>query len=131
MPVIIDNPVVKIAPEILKELSTFTYEKGQVVVHGLTKKTTETQYIRIWPTTFLFDLHSDHISELIYYEKISGFPIWTEIPRNVDYRFTLIFEGLPKSCTVFDLTEVIPQSYGFYVPSVHRNEQDVYFLDFS
>lgn len=130
MPQIINNPVINISPEILKELNEFTVEKGQVVVHGLTKRTNEIQFIRIWPTTYLFDLHSDHISELVYFEKITGFPSWTEIPPDRDYHFTLIFEGLPKSCKVFDLAEVIPQSNGFYVPSINRNEQDVYYLDF-
>lgn len=131
MPSIIDNPAIYIAPELLEKLNAYTADQGQVVVHGIAKTQNEAQYIRIWPTTFLFDLHSDHISELVYFEKITGYPVWTEILPHKTHHFTLIFEGLPKSCTVFDLAEVIPQSNGFYLPAVLRNEQDVYYLDFS
>ena len=131
MPLIIEKPTVTIAPFLLKELQTFTSDQGQVIIHGICKAEGEVALIRIWPTTFLFDHNSAHISELVHFERISGFPVWTAIKPNTTLGFTLIFTGLPSTCKVFDLQEVIPQSHGFYVPTIVRNDQDVYFLDFS
>ena len=131
MPSIIEKPRTIISPNLLKELEEYTSDQGQVVVHGIVRPQNESTFIRIWPTTFLFDQHSAHISELVHFEKISGFPVWTEVKSNTEFGFTLIFTGLPKSCVIFDLCEVIPQSNGFNIPSILRNEQDVYYLDFS
>jgi hypothetical protein len=131
MPSFIENPVVFISDELKKQLKELTFEFGQVVVHGICKSNDYPISIRIWPTTFLFDHHSPHISELVHFEKISLFPDWTSISPNKEYAFTLIFSGLPNSCKMFDLQEVIPQSNGFYIPSIPRNDTDVYFLDFN
>jgi hypothetical protein len=131
MPVIIEKPKVSIAPALLKELQTFTSDQGQVIIHGVCRTGSEGTFIRIWPTTFLFDHHSSHVSELVHFERISGFPVWTEIKAHSTLGFTLVFTGLPSTCKVFDLQEVIPQSNGFYVPAIVRNDQDVYYLDFS
>jgi hypothetical protein len=131
MPLIIEKPKTIIAPNLLKELQTFTSDQGQVIVHGICKTENEGTFIRIWPSTFLFDHHSSHVSELVHYERISGFPVWTEVKAHSTLGFTLVFTGLPSTCKVFDLQEVIPQSNGFYVPAIVRNEQDVYYLDFS
>lgn len=131
MPTIIEKPNIVIAPALLKELATFTADQGQVIVHGICKTKIEASFIRIWPTTYLFDHHSTHVSELVHFSGISGFPIWTKIEANATMSFTLIFTGLPSTCKVFDLQEVIPQSHGFYVPAIVRNEKDVYYLDFS
>ncbi|MBK8518894.1 MAG: hypothetical protein IPL55_22210 [Saprospiraceae bacterium] len=131
MPYIIEKPKTVISISIINELTKFTQEYGQVVIHGFCKTGSEPFFIRIWPTTFLFDQHSNHISELIHYQKISGFPVWTKVPSNKEYIFTLIFSGLPKSCKVFDLHEVIPENNGFYIPAIVRTKSDVYFLDFT
>lgn len=130
MPVIIENPKVNVAPSILEELKTFVAEEGQVIIHGLAYGGFTGTAIRIWPTTYLFDRDSPHRSELLHYEKISAFPIWTPIDPGKIFTFTLIFGGLPSSCTVFDLKEVIPENNGFHVPDIIRNRQDVYFLEF-
>ncbi len=131
MSTIITKPKTLISEEIIDELELFAAEQGQVIVHGLIKSNTEPFLIRIWPSTYLFDQNSNHISELVHFEKISGFPLWTEVPVNKDFSFTLIFSGLIKSCNIFDLQEVIPQSNGFFVPSIVRNKVDIYYLDFS
>ena len=128
---IITQPNVTIDPNLLAELETYVSDIGQVVIHGICHGGDDGTMIRIWPTTFLFDHHSDHRSELVHFEKISAFPHWTEVKPGKDFGFTLIFSGLPSLCVIFDLMEVIPQANGFYIPAIVRNERDVYFLDFS
>lgn len=131
MPAIISNPKTLISDDILVELDSFSAEQGQVVIHGLITSGIEPFFIRVWPTTYLFDRDSTHISELVYFEKITGFPAWTQVDAKKDFCFTLIFSGLPKTCKNFDLHEVIPQSHGFFIPLISRNAQDVYYLDFN
>jgi len=126
---IIKNPKISIDPDLLKKLATDTDEMGQVIVHCLCKAPASySSYIRIWPSTFLFDLHSAHKSKLLFAEKINMFPEWLEVPAGSSYVFTLIFGGLPSSCKYFDLQEVIPQSGGFAVHKISRNDTDVYFV---
>ncbi len=131
MPVIIDNPKVSIASSLLEELETFTAEQGQVIIHGFVDGNEYGTAVRVWPTTYLFDRDSTHRSELVHIEKISAFPNWTPVFPKTTFRFTLIFSGLPDTCSVFNLQEIIPQSGGFYVHNINRNQQDVYFLDFN
>lgn len=130
MPIIIKNPKTYIAPALLEEMETFVAEEGQVIVHGLYRGGFMVSAIRIWPTTYLNDRDSSHKSELVHFEKISPFPEWTPVLPGRIFTFTLIFSGLPKSCTVFDLNEDIPENDGFYVPNITRNQQDVYYLEF-
>jgi hypothetical protein len=85
--------------------------------------------IRIWKTTFLVDKGSGSRSRLVHAENISFAPVWTEIPDGGTYSFLLIFSGLPKSCQQFDLLEDIPQSGGFFIPDISRNQTDVYHID--
>lgn len=125
---IITKPLVDIAPEIIEQIRESTQEEGQVIVHCIYNSLTGGDGIRIWPTTYLFDLHSDHVSTLEHIEKISLFPIWTWT-RPGDNLFTLIFSGLPKSCTVFDLIEDCSGSVGaFRVSSIKRTTSDVYYV---
>jgi hypothetical protein len=53
---------VKIAPELLKEMKDQIHELGQVVLHFLYEPTYDGDIglIRIWPTSYLYDLHSTH-----------------------------------------------------------------------
>ncbi len=124
-------PGIAISPVIREELSSFTDPEGQVIVHGKCYGGTSGMFIRIWPSTFLFDCHSSHRSELIYFEKITGFPFWTPVEAGKYHFFTLVFTALPSTCTFFDLKEIIPQSYGFEHLSIERNREDVYHLDFT
>ena len=82
--------------------------------------------IRIWKSTFLIDQSSGARSELVHVENISYAPEWTAVPDNQMFHFLLIFSALPKACVKFDLLEDIPQSGGFHVMDIVRNEQDVY-----
>jgi len=126
---IIEAPKVDISPSLLDELQQQIHEQGQVIVHCIIESIFET-YIRIWPSTYLYDHHSDHRSELVHAEKISYYPQWTCTVTGQTY-FTLIFAGLPKSCILFDLIEHCTNEQGaFKVMSIPRNEKDVYYVQF-
>jgi hypothetical protein len=79
--------------------------------------------VRIWPTTYLVQENGVK-KQLLYFEQITGYPMW--MPVRLPHTFTLIFEGLDNSCTHFDLIEEIPESGGFEVSRIPRNEMDVY-----
>ncbi len=129
MATIITKPKVEIDASLLAELKALVKEESQVIVHCLFDSIGQAGcLIRIWPTTYLYDRGSSHRSELVHYDNISLYPVWTEIPDNAIVSFSLIFTGLPKSCTVFDLEEVIPQSGGFSVSGIKRNDSDVYYV---
>ena len=117
----------KISPELLEALQTQVETEKQVIVHCCFPGTTfSDMLIRIWSSTFLIDESLGHRSSLIHHENISLFPYWTAVPPMKDYWFTLVFSGLPKACTSFDLQEVIPQEGGFLVKNIKRNATDVY-----
>lgn len=129
MSTIITKPKVEISEDLLAELETFTQTEGQVIIHCLLYSTRTTgTLIRIWPTTFLFDKNSEHRSSLVTAENITFYPVWQEVPAGKVAHFTLIFTSLPKSCTSFDLVEVIPQLNGFTASNIQRNNTDVYFV---
>ncbi|MBT8234508.1 MAG: hypothetical protein HKO66_14680 [Saprospiraceae bacterium] len=125
--IIIKNPKVDISKELLAELETQIHEQGQVVVHCI-QETIMPSFIRIWPTTFLYDHHSEHKSELVHAENITYFPNWQIVDKGENY-FTLIFSGLPKSCIVFDLIEHCSNEGGaFKALNIVRNKSDVYYV---
>lgn len=116
-----------IAPELLSQLDTKFEEEKQVIVHcGFQNNYLIGNLVRIWRTTFLVDKFTGHRSQLLFWENISMFPYWTEVPPVKEYWFTLIFSGLPKDCKLFDFVEEIPQEGGFLVTDIDRNESDVY-----
>jgi hypothetical protein len=98
--------------------------ESQVFVHCVLFAGPFPTRIRIWPSTFLVDLEKGHRSKLLYSENIAKFPEWETVVGSTS--FTLVFEGLPKSCTSFDLYEDIPESGGFRIESIKRNRLDVY-----
>ena len=98
-------------------------EQGIVIVHC---RYSGGGLIRVWRSTFLVDHDSNHRSKLLHAENISLYPVWTQIDGNSGLNFTLYFEALPKSCTKFDLHEIITQSGGFFVEGIVRNEIDIY-----
>lgn len=117
----------KISPKLLEALQTQVETEKQVIVHCCFPGTPfPDMLIRIWSSTFLIDESLGHRSSLIHHENISLFPYWTAVPPMKDYWFTLVFSGLPKACTSFDLQEVIPQEGGFLVKNIKRNATDVY-----
>jgi len=126
---IITKPKVEIAPEILKKLQECTQEDGQVVVHCISGGSSfYDSYIRVWPSTYLFDQNSDHSSELVHVEKISLAPEWMLVPAGTVAHYSLIFSGLPKDCVQFDLEEVMPLPGCFKAKNIRRNSADVYFV---
>jgi len=67
------NPL--ITPDLLEELQSVTQEEGQVIVHCITEASPFIDWrARIQKTTFLFDLDSDHHSDLLHVENISIAP---------------------------------------------------------
>lgn len=116
-PVVIDKKVNKLLTKI--------DEQNRVIVH-CEISVLEPTYIRIWPSTYLIDNDSNHKSKLIHAENIIYFPHWQMIDRNAKHHFILIFEGLPKSCTVFSLIEDIPDKGGFVFENLIRNSKDIY-----
>lgn len=127
-----DSTVIKplriahISPSIKEELKSKILPESQVIVHCSFTGSKDFDYIRIWESTYLMDCHSNHKSELVHHENIVLYPNWMHVEPNKTIRFTLIFTGLPASCVLFDLVEIIGESGGFYVGEIARNETDVY-----
>ena len=107
-----------IDPDILEDSYVYVHCQFPIPAPGM--------LVRIWKTTVLKDCHSTGQSQLIHAENISYAPQWTMIPDKGTYSFLLIFSALPKSCTMFDLVEEIPQPGGFLVKNIARNKTDVY-----
>jgi hypothetical protein len=128
---IISEPKVKIDTSILHDLLTSAEEQGQVVLHILYHAPVfALMNIRIWPTTYLYDKHSSHKSQLVHAENIVMYPHWMPCIPGEKLVFTLIFTGLPKSCTIFDFVEVCDSEFGaFEARNISRNETDIYYLE--
>lgn len=125
--IIIKEPSIEISEELLNVLKSQIHEQGQVVVHCL-QQSSIPSFIRIWPTTYLYDHHSEFRSELVHAENISYFPQWKLVDKGENY-FTLVFGGLPKTCLVFDLIEHCQNEGGaFKALNIVRNEADVYYV---
>jgi len=128
-PVIIKNPSAIIDPDLLNQLHKLTQEEGQVIIHCCSTASTQSDLqVRIQKTTFLFDLDSDHQSELIYADNITIAPEWSIVPKGKQCAYSLIFSGLPKSCSRFDLLELNEPCRAFFTKGIQRNREDVYFL---
>ncbi len=113
--------------KILEDLQSKINEEKQVIVHCCFPASPFWgNLIRIWKSTFLIDTVSGSKSALVHNENISLYPYWTEIEPMKDYWFTLVFTGLPKDCTQFNLVEEIPQEGGFFIQNIKRNSTDIY-----
>ncbi len=130
MPTVITKPKVHISPGLLDQIKEQTEEIGQVVLHFIVINPTPFPMgIRIWPTTYLYDNGSDHVSEMVHVEKIVMAPEWQEVGGFAETYFTLIFSGLPKGCTSFDFVEACASEGGEIVcRGIERNSSDVYYL---
>ncbi|HYC86953.1 MAG TPA: hypothetical protein VEB86_17090 [Chryseosolibacter sp.] len=126
------EPPVKTRPEVdvevLSAIAPSTLEDSFVYVHCHYDNAGMESLIRIWSTTYLIDKGSGSRSRLIHAENITMAPTWTPVPQGATYSFLLVFEGLPKSCKLFDLIEEISQPGGFEVRNIYRNETDVYHI---
>jgi hypothetical protein len=125
-----EKPKIKpnVDKKILDEIRTQNLheEKRQVIVHCRYHSPSAGMQIRIWPTTYLLDNHSNHKSQLIHAYNITWYPVWKSIPKGVT-NFTLIFPGLPSTCSSFDLFEdCASQGGGFFKQNIQRNKSDVY-----
>jgi hypothetical protein len=120
------------SPSIAKELKEKLKEnlslESQVVVHINFTSPGRASWLRIWPSTFLFDNHSPHKSKLIFHHNITLYPSYVLVHPDDSLQFTLIFSALPKSCTAFDLIEQIPEKGGFVFRNIQRNTTDIYDL---
>ena len=108
---------------IKSETKTLESEERQTIVHCMVNNSPENYAYRIWPSTFLIEHETGKRAKLITALNISFAPQWT---LNDGKGFSLIFEGLSKSCSVFDLKEIIPEQGGFEVNGIARNNMDVY-----
>lgn len=114
--------------KVKNELLNKNLEEKQVIVHVVFTPTVPTS-IRIWPSTFLLDHHSDHKSKLIHHENIPLCPIWKHVQPFKTTNFTLYFSPLPRHCTIFDLREIIPEENGYEIFNIARNSKDIYYLN--
>lgn len=121
----IEQPVFK--PDISFKPNLQMFEEKVTIVHCTYNfpKIFEPSAIRIWPTTYLLQDDGKQ-KKLLQAFNISSFPEWKMV--NSGHRFTLIFEGLSKTCNFFDLVEDIPEPDGFRFENIKRNSVDVYFL---
>ena len=129
---VIDVPTIteiKIDDETKRKLLEQVKEEAQVIVHCSFTGQKGNNAIRIWNSTFLYSKDSSHKSKLLSSGNISVYPLWTFVPEGQTLNFTLIFTSLPKSCKYFDLVEDIPESGGFIIRNIERNNTDVYLLD--
>lgn len=123
------RPIITLDEELKFEIEKNCDIEKQVVIHIQINPSPFINQIRIWPSTFLIDLHSTHRSQLLWVHRISIMPQWTIIPPYTKREFSLFFSALPKSCTRFNLLEEIPEPGGFEVQNIIRNTQDVYYLE--
>jgi len=120
----------KLDPDLLQQAQSYPEVEQQVILHCRHHPGIFFPYqVRIWPSTYLKAKDSSHVARLIHAFNISYYPEWMSISHLKPHEFTLIFEGLPKDCLVFDLVEDIPEPAGFYVGSISRNSSDVYHVE--
>jgi hypothetical protein len=113
----------RFAPEITFEVSSDVLEERTTIVHCILL---EDSFIRIWPTTYL--VQDDGVRKpMIQAFNIVSYPNWKLVPAG--HRFTLVFEGLDKGCSIFELVEDIPEPAGFRSGPLQRNSSDVYSLE--
>jgi hypothetical protein len=104
-------------------------EESQVIVNCSITGVGLNEGIRIWKSTFLYEKGSTRRSKLVHHHNIAFYPNWTILNRGETIRFTLIFTGLSRQCEQFDMIEKIPESGGFEVRNIQRNQNDVYSID--
>ena len=105
-----------------KKTKTLESEERQTIIHCTYNPINA---VRIWPSTFLIEKESGKRVKLITAFNISFAPEWT-FAFNGNNKFTLVFEGLSKGCTMFDLMEIIPLPDPFVVRNIARTNSDVY-----
>lgn len=126
----ISKPSVNLDSFVRELLCDYPLIEQQTVVHCMVPHNGYLEpKIRIWRSTFLTPRGSSKNCKLLGAYNISYYPDWTKLPPFSTYWFTLIFEGLPKGCTYFDLEEKIPEQGAFYVPNIIRTASDIYYVE--
>ena len=103
------------------EVKVLESEERQTIIHCTYNPM---HAVRIWPSTFLIEKESGRKAKLVTAFNISFAPEWTV--ASFSNRFTLVFEGLSKDCSQFDLMEIIPLPEPFIVRNIQRAQSDVY-----
>lgn len=120
---------IEIIPELLEQINK-QVEK-QVIIHGTVKGfCIGICTVRVWPTIYLIPKGATQKCKLLHHFNIVMYPEQQSLTANATLRFTLIFEGLPSDCKVFDIAEIIPEHGGFEPRNIKRNEQDVYQVEY-
>lgn len=127
----IELPEIDEKEDVATKLATSVETQAQVIVHCHFLASSPGDGYRIWPTTFLTCRHSGHRSKLIHAENVVYYPQWQFAGKAGWHSFTLVFEPLPGTCTLFDLAEEIPESGAFKANGIIRNKSDVYNVEFS
>ncbi len=126
MPITISKPAIQL-DEAIQELVELQPEKC-TIVHCRLKMSPGDLY-RIWPNTFLLQ-DSGAKAMLTHAFNIALYPAWSFCTKaDGMVLFTLVFEGLEKSCSSFTLQEIIPEAGGFSSGLIQRNKTDVYETD--
>ncbi|MFM2387711.1 MAG: hypothetical protein RL660_2468 [Bacteroidota bacterium] len=125
----IAQPKIIVDKQTSEALKQSVLTESQTIVHVKFVADNYGSLIRIWASTFLCPHESNQRSKLLHNHNITLYPYWTEVLPNETYYFTLVFEALPKNCIMFDLIEDIPQSGGFEIRSIVRNNSDVYSVE--
>ena len=116
--------------DVTTKLASEVETQAQVIVHCHFLATSPGDGYRIWPTTYLTDQHSGQRSKLVHAENVCYYPMWQFAGKAGWHSFTLVFEPLPKTCTIFDLAEEIAESGAFKALGIKRNQSDVYNVEF-
>jgi len=116
---------IQVDRKIIEKTLEDTQVEKQVIVHCLYTDKNNNWQIQICKTTYLYDRDSSHKSKLITAYNITVEPIWQDYRAGMTTKFTLVFSGLPKSCTSFDLFEETDGGE-FYSKKITRNNMDVY-----
>lgn len=104
---------------------TWISEEKQVIIHF---RISVLGKIRIHPNTYLRCQQTGKKARMLFHPGIPLHPEWSPI---LSYpQFTLIFEGLDKSCQSFDLIEGLQEKGVFCIKGINRNKEDIYRLVF-
>lgn len=126
----IEKVEVEISEDLRKKLrhKVERQNESQVVLHCRMHFDSSFTLVRIWPSTILLPKVGGPVAKLQHAINIPMYPTWLKVSPS-PYLFTLIFEGLPKDCDVFDFIEHIPEEGGFICRDILRNASDVYYID--
>ncbi|GAA4337781.1 hypothetical protein [Flaviaesturariibacter amylovorans] len=122
MPATILLPALK--PEIDLAIDTAALEERSTIVHCTL---TVACLLRISPQTFLVQEDGSRRALLHAYRIVQA-PAWDF--AGPDHNFTLVFEGLGRTCRAFDLVEDVQEPYPFHFTGIARNGSDVYHLEY-